>query len=246
MPSTALPSLRSQMRAIQPLHRHGLLPFGAAEVDGALGGGLALGALHEVAADGLEAELGAAAAGFVACLLGAMADEARPLLWIAQVCDLYPPGLLALGLDPARLIFASARSDALALEAMEAALRTGAMGAVVGEVQKLGRLSGRRLQLACLRQGSTGFLLRRWPYGRRAGGEDSLAVTRWTIAPARSAIAHGEPGPARWRVRLLSARGGGEGEWLMEATGGFDVPHTLRVVSPLADPAAGPRRLAHG
>jgi len=38
---------------------------------------------------------------------------------------------------------------------------------VVGEVGQFDRTASRRLQLACLRHGSTGFVLRRWPHGKR-------------------------------------------------------------------------------
>lgn len=249
-----LQALRTGLHALADGAAHGVLRFGDARVDACLpGGGLALGNLHEIGAPGLEAETGAVAAGFAACLLAGLPDK-RPVFWIAPCCDLYAPGLPACGLDPGRLILVHSGGDAETLAAMETALRAGTAGAVLGEVGILGRLPARRLQLACRKRGSTGFVLRRWPHGRReAADEATAAVSRWEVAPAPSEAAFREPGPARWRVVLRHARGGHEGAWIMEATGeatgeatADDAAHPLRVVAELADaaPAPGRRRLA--
>ena len=227
---------------------HGLLRFGDARVGACLpGGGLALGNLHEIGAPGLEAETGAVAAGFAACLLAGLPDQ-RPVFWIAPCCDLHAPGLPAYGLDPGRLILVQSGGDTETLAAMETALRAGGAAAVLGEVARLGQLPARRLQLACRKHGSTGLVLRRWPHGRGASAEQATAaVTSWEIAPAPSDAACREPGPARWRVVLRHARGGRAGAWIMQATGEAtdDGPaHPLRVVAELAAaaPAAERRR----
>ena len=108
-----------------------MLRFGDARIDGCLPeGGLALGSLHEVAANGIEAETGAVAAGFIACLLARLPGT---LVWIAPQTDLYAPGLLSLGLDPGRLVLVQTRDDDETLAAMEAVLREGAAAAVVAE-----------------------------------------------------------------------------------------------------------------
>ena len=164
-----------------------MLPFNDPRIDRHLpGGGLPIGQLHEIGADGIEAETGAVAGGFAAALAGALArhDPAqRVLLWIAPCCDLYAPGLLPYGLDPARLIVVQTRTDDETLQAMETALRSGAASVVLGEVGKLTRLAARRLQLACLHQHTTSLLLRRWPHGRPATRPDAMAaVTRWRVA----------------------------------------------------------------
>ena len=88
------------------------------------------------------------------------------MFWIAPRCDLHAPGLPAYGLDPGRLILVHSGGDTETLAAMETALRAGTAAAVLGEVGMLGRLPARRLQLACRKRGSTGFVLRRWPHGR--------------------------------------------------------------------------------
>src|SRR5437660_7979537 len=68
--NSSLTALRDRIRHIEQPARHGVLPFGTAALDGALpGGGLALGALHEVLGAGGDEEDGAAAAGFIAGIL---------------------------------------------------------------------------------------------------------------------------------------------------------------------------------
>jgi protein ImuA len=252
----ALQALRDQLRPLAP---HGGIAFGDFRVDACLPpGGLPLGALHEVAGQGIEAELGALAAAFVASWLARLADP-RPILWIAPgTADLNPAGLLVYGLDPARLLLVRTEGDGGGrgtLAAAEAALRGGAVAAVVAEAGRVGRLAARRLHLACLAHGSTGFLLRRFPYGRavrrepdRDAGDAAPVATRWHLAPAPSEAEAREPGPPRWQVELCHARGGRPGAWLMEAPP-MEVGHAdrtpalpLRVVAGLADAAPAPDR----
>ncbi len=259
-PLSSLPSgLPAWRRSLDPRPPHGGVAFGDAAVDAHLPEhGLGLGQVHEIGVaefddkagfgDG-QARTGALAAAFAACLLARLPGT-RPILWIATVCDLYPHGLAACGLDPARLILVRARREAEVLAAMEVALREGAAAAVLGEVGAFQRLAARRLQLACRRQGSTGFVLRRWPHAAapvRRVAEGNAAATRWRLAPWPSERRDREPGPARWRVELLQARGGRPGAWVMElaeaparAMGDRDATPALRVVAALADPAAAP------
>ncbi|HEY5209871.1 MAG TPA: hypothetical protein VIJ42_10550, partial [Stellaceae bacterium] len=88
-----------------------VLPFGVDAIDRHLpGGGLALGALHEVSGVGPDEEDGAVPASFVAGLVARL-DPARTILWCQSGADdLYGPGLAACGLDPARLIVARTRT----------------------------------------------------------------------------------------------------------------------------------------
>jgi len=218
-----------------------LLPFGDPRVDDCLGGGLPVGQLHEIGTAGLEAETAALPAAFVAALLARIAPS-RLVFWIAPISDLHPPGLLPYGVDPNRLVLVRPSKDVETLAAMEIALREGAAGAVVGEVGQVRRTASRRLQLACLRHGATGFVLRRWPRDHRTGDrEASVAVTRWHVTPVPSVKDGREPGPPRWHVALTHARGGRSGEWIMEASDG--ATHPLRVVAALADHTAEPHRL---
>jgi protein ImuA len=220
----------------------GFLPFNDPRVDGCLpGGGLPLGQLHEIGAAGLDTETAALPTAFIAALLARIASP-RPVFWIAPSSDLHPPGLLPYGFDPNRLVLVSPAKDVDTLAAMEVALREGVAAAVVGEVGQLDRTASRRLQLACLRQGSTGFALRRWPHGHKtADREASVAVTRWHLTPMPSVKDGKEPGLTRWHVALTHVRGGRPGEWIMEASD--DATHPLRVVAALADHASDPRRL---
>jgi protein ImuA len=218
-----------------------LLLFNDPRVDRCLGGGLALGQLHEIGAAGIDAETGALPAAFVSALLARIEPD-RPVFWIAPAEDLHPPGLLPYGLDPNRLVLVRPDKDIATLAAMEAALREGIAAAVVGEVGHFGRTASRRLQLACLRHGSTGFVLRRWPHGHKTmDRETSVAVTRWHLTPMPSAKDGKDPGLPRWHVALTHARGGRPGEWIMEASD--DATHPLRVAAALADHAAEPQRL---
>ena len=69
-PAAGISALRERIRQIEQPARHGVLPFGVAAIDRALpGGGLALGAVHEITGAGGDEEDGAAAAGFAAGIL---------------------------------------------------------------------------------------------------------------------------------------------------------------------------------
>src|SRR5947207_13500492 len=71
-PPHEIAALRDRLRRLeQPsASRHGVLPFGIAAIDRALpGGGLELGAVHEILGQGGDEEDGAAVAGFAAGIL---------------------------------------------------------------------------------------------------------------------------------------------------------------------------------
>jgi protein ImuA len=236
----ALPEhLIALLRGVEKPWRR-LLPFDDPRIDRCLDGGLALGQLHEIAAAGIDAETGALPAAFVTPMLARIEPD-KPVFWIAPSEDLHPPGLLSYGLDPNRLVLVHPGKNVATLASMEVALRAGVAAAVVGEVGQFDRTASRRLQLACLRHGSTGFVLRRWPHGHRTmDREASVAVTRWHLTPMPSVKDGKDPGRPRWHVALTHARGGRPGEWIMEASD--DATHPLRVVAELADHAAEPQR----
>jgi protein ImuA len=246
--------------------RYGVLPFGIAALDRALpGGGLALGALHEIMGAGADEEDAAAAAGFAVGIAGRLsavdslqkqrdAAGSGTILWCLKRGDLYGPGLAAHGLDPARIVLVRAVRDDDILWALEEGLRTssslGGIAAVIGEIGRLPMVAGRRLQLAAERSGIPALLLRRWRTGAQAAAErarPSAAVTRWRIAPLPSWPEAGEPGPAgligqpRWRVELLRCRGAEPAAWNMEVA---DASGLVRLSAELADRPAAPRRLA--
>src|SRR6516164_8795333 len=246
---TLIPELRERIRRIErPVAAvHGILPFGIAAIDRVLlGGGLALGALHEILGAGDDEEDGAVTAAFAAGILGRLATQESSagdgtVLWCLPHPDFYGPGLTAHGLDPARLVLVRAPRDAEILLAMEEGLRAPGIAAVVGEVGTLPAVASRRLQLAAERSGITAFLLRRWRDGGQAARERNLpnaAVTRWRVAALPSQPLPGEPGVGRprWRVELLRCRGGEPACWEVE---GADATGHVSLASALADrPAA--------
>ncbi len=203
-------------------------PLGLPALDAALGGGLPTGCLQEV----IGGE-GTAAAGFSAFLLGLLAArEAAPrgILWgwIGEG-DLYPPGLAAFGLDPARAILLSAPNAAELLWAMEEGLRSPALAGVVMEAQRLDLVASRRLQLAAATGGVTGFLLTR---GRPS--PVSAAALRWRVQALRG---------DRWQVVLERRRGGRPGAWILEKD---DETDCLVVAAELADGSFEPAPAAAG
>ena len=241
-----LPELRERIRRIErpTAAIHGVLPFGIAEIDRVLpGGGLALGALHEVLGAGGDEEDGALAAAFVSGILGPLTATGNGMvLWCLPRPDLYGAGLAAQGLDPARIVLVRAPRDAEILWAMEEGLRAPGITAVVGEVGSLPAVASRRLQLAGERSGITAFLLRRWRDSGQAARERNLpnaAVTRWRVAALPSQPLPGEPGVGRprWRVELLRCRGGEPASWEVEEA---DATGHVSLASALADRPAAP------
>ena len=100
-----------------PAGRHGAVAFGDPRVDAHLPpGGLALGALHEVTAEGIEAETGALGAAFAAVLLARLLTRDRG----GAAGDLDRPPRRPLPARPRRL---RSRSGAAAAGAEPAATR---------------------------------------------------------------------------------------------------------------------------
>ena len=198
------------------------LPLGLPALDRALpGGGLARGALHEIAGTGLAAQHAAAATLFLA---GILARTRGPVLWVMERADLFAPALAEAGLAPDRVIQAEAGGTAAALAALEDGLRHPGLAAAVGEVS--GRLSltaTRRLHLAAGAAGTfpLAFLLRR-PW-RAAADAPSAAVTSWRVGAEPSTPPFADApevpglGRARWRLELWRARGAVPAGWVVEA-----------------------------
>ena len=229
--SPALACLRAQIGRLEAGSRPdgAVLPFGIAEMDEHLpGGGLALGALHEVTGGGNGAVGGAAATLFTA---GIVARTGGKVLWCLPRADLFAPGLAQAGLGPDRVIYVEARDDRSMLTCMEEGLRHGGLGAVVGEVGSLSMTASRRLQLAAEGTGAMGLVLRRGRAGADEAGSPSAARTRWriTVRPSAPLPVPGI-GRHRWHVELIRCRGGEPAEFEMEAcdaTGHLAVPADL-------------------
>jgi len=217
-PNPTLDALRARIRALErPSARAtGVLPFGVAEIDHALPeGGLALGALHEIAGGGMDEVTAAAATRFTA---GILARLTGPVIWCATAGDLFPPGLAGAGLAPARVLHAAAPDEKTTLLVMEEALRHPGLAAVVGELIRLPMVASRRLVLAAEKSGVMAVALRRRAEGRPAAGGLTAAATRWVITPLPSVLLTTPGvGRARWRVELTRSRGGEAADWIMEA-----------------------------
>src|SRR6201996_2927272 len=213
-------ALREKIRRIEAGDRvsRGVLPFGVSEIDDRLpGGGLALGALHEVAGGGNGALDGAAAALFAA---GILARTHGPILWCLSRRDLFAPALAQVGLDPDRVIYAEAGSDKAILACFEEGLRHGGLGGVVAEVAKLGMTPSRRLQLAAEASGTIGIAIRRWRRQAEAAdfGQPTAHPTRWrvTALPASPLPVPGGGRP-RWLGEVVRARAGECADFEVEA-----------------------------
>jgi len=208
-----------------------VLPFDVAEIDRRLpGGGLARGALHEIAGGGNGAVDGAAAALFAA---GIAARTAGKVLWCITRPDLFAPALAQAGLAPDRVIYVEAGDDKAVLACMEEGLRHGGLGAVVAEVARLTMTASRRLQLCSEETGAIGIALRRWRRHADASdfGQPTAAMTRWRVSVLPSeALPVPGVGRARWLVELIRARAGESADFELEAcddTGRLALPAEL-------------------
>jgi protein ImuA len=240
--SSRLESLRAEVATLEAGGRrdHDVLPFGIQGIDGALpGGGLAIGALHEVAGAAPTLADEAAATIFVA---GIASRLPGPVLWCRRQRDLFAPALGQAGLHPDRVIHAELADEAEVLAAMEEGLRHPGLAAVIGEVRRLALAPSRRLQLAAEASGVTALVLRR-PRAREAIDEPGAGRTRWRVAPAPSAPLS-VPGIARprWWIDLVRVRGGDVRHWMVEAC---DAEGRLALVPDIGDRqvAAEPERI---
>ena len=234
--------LLPRMESIAPAAR--ALPFGLAALDAHLPhGGLACGALHEVAPETFADT--PAAFGFLAALLARFTEHStiqkqRPVLFVASpraLADHGRPhghGLQRLGLDPARLILVETKNETQALWAIEEALRSRVPAAVGGAIARLDLKTSQRLHLTA---GEAGLPLVLWRPDK--ADDASAAATRWRIGAAEAARDRfGLVTGTRWRAQLVRCRNGRFGSWLVE----FDhAAYRFSLAAPLADPAL-PRR----
>ncbi len=244
----AIAVLREKIRRIEAGNRHAaaVLPFDLPAIDARLpGGGLALGALHEVAGGGNGAIAGAAAALFAA---GIAARSKGPVLWCVIRQDLFAPALAQAGLAPDRVVYAEAEDEKAVLACFEEGLRHGGLGSVVAEIGRLSMTNSRRLQLAAESSGTLGIVLRRWRRQSDAAdfGQPTAAATRWrvTVLPSVPLPVPGVGRP-RWLVELIRCRAGESADFEVEAC---DAQGRLSVPAGLANrqafPAAGRGRAA--
>lgn len=241
-----LEDLRAQVRTLERADRKlvGVLPFKVAALDAVLpGGGLALGALHEVAGGGDDAVGGAAAALFAAGIVARLPGQ---VLWCITRPDLFAPALSQAGLDPDRVIYVEAGDEKSLMACFEEGLRHGGLAGVVCETSRLTMTASRRLQLAAEASGVVGVAVRRWRRAAEAAdfGQPTAAATRWRVSAEPSApLPVPGVGRARWRIELMRCRGADAADFILDAcdeTGRLALP--AKLVRRSAAPATGCRR----
>jgi protein ImuA len=227
--------LREQIQSLEgtPLRARAVLPFGVATIDERLpGGGLALGALHEVAGGGNAAIDGAAAALFAA---GIAARTKGKVLWCVTRQDLFAPALAQVGLSPDRVVYVDACDEKSVLACFEEGVRHGGLGAVVAEVARLSMTSSRRLSLAAEASGSIAIAIRRWRRQTEAAdfGQPTASATRWRVSALPSTpLPVPGVGRARWLLELIRCRAGESADFVVDAC---DVQGHLDLPAELAD-----------
>ncbi|RFC65845.1 ImuA family protein [Mesorhizobium denitrificans] len=230
----ALSELRERIARLEggSARRREVLSFGVPAIDRVLpGGGLALGALHEVAGGGNGALDGAAAALFAA---GIAARTAGKVLWCVTRPDLFAPAIEQAGLPPGRVIYVEAGDEKSVLACFEEGLR-GGFGAVVAEIARLSMTASRRLQLAAESSGAIGIAIRRWRRQTEATdfGQPTAAATRWRVSvlPSTPLPVQGV-GRARWQLELIRCRAGESADFTVEAC---DAKGRIALPSEVAD-----------
>lgn len=201
----------------------------AAQIDAVLGGGLACGALHELAS-AAPFQLGGTC-GFAAAVAARAGNKGGEVLWITtdfarrEGGGPYGPGLDLFGLTPARLLVLTVSRPADVLWAMEEGLRCRALACTIAELTGEGAeadlTATRRLSLAAregvsARVSGLGLLIR-----HRATPMPSAAATRWHVGgaaslPDRLAQLSGGFGRPRFDLSLRKNRRGPSGRWLVE------------------------------
>lgn len=187
--------------------------------------GLGLAAVHEIAAAGYADT--PAAMGFAATLalrrLLMPGQRGRPLLWArsrrgnAEWGKLYGHGLVALGLPRDRLLTVTLDKPDALLWAIEEAMRSKALAAVIADTdaRAIDLTVTRRLSLAAQAGATPLLLLFSHPV---TGG--TAALSRWRVkafASSRPPFDGDAPGPPAWGLTLERCRGGRPGgQWLAE------------------------------
>ena len=237
-PQPTLQSLRETLAAIDPKLGPALPTEDrrvelTGTIDTVLGGGLACGALHELA-PAAPFQLGAASGFAVAVAAQASAQGGASrgeVLWITtdfargEGGGPYGPGLDRFGLSSSRLLVLTVSRPTDVLWAMEEGLRCRALACVIAELTGEGAeadlTATRRLSLAArdgvsARISGLGLLIR-----HRATLMPSAAATRWHVAgspslPDRLARSSGGLGRTRFDLSLRKNRRGPSGRWLVE------------------------------
>jgi protein ImuA len=233
--TASLADLRKQIEGVDRVYARArsVLPFEVPQIDAKLpGGGLALGALHEIAGGAAGAVDGAASAALAA---GIAARTGGKVLWCHYSDDLFEPALARFGLTSEQTIFFRARDERDLLSGFEEALRHGGLTAVVGELSGLSHLASQRLQLAAEQTGTMALAVRRWRrhVDAREYGLPTTSFTRWRVTEASSArLPVRGVGRGRWHLELMRCRAGNGADFKIEAC---DAKGNIAISSALAD-----------
>jgi protein ImuA len=185
-----------------------------------LKGGLALSELHELTPAG-PAHHGAVL-GFALALAALSPLQQGAIVFVQQDfaalegAALYGLGATPFGIDPMRFLLIRAATPKDALWAMEEALKTRRLTAVIGELAERGEAADltatRRLSLAAQKGGNLALLLRQYPWG-----EPSAAATRWQIAACSGATDEfGGLGVPAFSLTLTKNRRGPCATWVLQ------------------------------
>ena len=181
------PQLEVGLGRIERAFPHGVFPTGA---------------IHDFISQD-EEDL-AATSGFIAGIIGRLAEHGGIAVWIGPSGSTFASGLAHYGIDPGRVIFVSPVTLKKALWVMEESLRCDRFIAVVGEIPELNFVQSRRLQLVVEQSQVTGFLLRY--RARQKGPVASIAQWRVTAVPTQSQGDRPGRGFPRWLVEVLKIR----------------------------------------
>jgi len=193
---------------------------GVPEIDGALGGGLMRGSIHEILPR--TAQDLASAAGFAFGLAARAETHGAHTLYIQhdftgiEVGRPYLPGLKMMGIDTGALIYLHVPRAEDVLWAMGEALKCRGFSAVIAEFPPQTRVLDltmtRRLALASQEGLGFGLILR-----HSAGIEPNAATTRWLVSSAPSVPdRYGGIGAPSMNLDLVKNRFGPSAQWRVE------------------------------
>lgn len=167
----------------------------------------------------------AATYGFMLAIIAQIATQAGVTIWISTTRQLFPPALIALGIQPQHLLFLEVTKEQEVLWAMEECLKCPGLSAVVCEAEQVSFTASRRFQLAIERTNATGFVIRHI----RRKASIIASICKWRISSLPTELPDGIPGLGfpRWRVELQKVKNGKIGVWDIEFTAG----HFKTVVS---------------
>ena len=150
--------------------------------------------------------------GFAFALLSRLRSS-KPIIWCvtaSQIGDYGQPyafGLSQYGISPSQIMFARVAKDRDLSFALEEAIKTQGVAAVIGEGTRPCFTGSRRMSLLCRTHQTPCLLMSRDSSGRTG----SAALTRWQIQPLPGVEDPRDPyGPGlpHWRVALQRVRGG--------------------------------------